>query len=113
MRPIKDWKEKLLYLGIYAAVILGARALDLPCVFRYFLHFPCPGCGMTRAMFCLLELDIAGAFSYHWMFWSIPILLLYYFYDGTLLPQKWLNRGLLIAIGIGFLANWIFTIFWR
>ena len=113
MRPIKDWKEKLLYLGIYTAVILGARALDLPCVFRYFLHFPCPGCGMTRAMFCLLELDIAGAFSYHWMFWSIPILLLYYFYDGKLLPQKWLNRGLLIAIGIGFAANWIFTIFYR
>ena len=34
---------------------------------------PCPGCGMTRAFFCLLHLDIKSAFYYHPLFWFVPV----------------------------------------
>ena len=113
MKKIPHLAQKLLYLGIFAAVILAARCLKLPCVYIYFLDTPCPGCGMTRACMAALRLDIAGAFSYHWMFWSVPVLLVYYFLDGRVFKNKILNAGLLWFIGFGFLANWIYTLFFR
>ena len=111
MPKIKDLKQKLLYLGIFGAAILCMRLLDLPCVYLHFLHIPCPGCGMTRACLRALQLDFAGAFSSHPMFWSIPVLFVMYFLDGKLFSkQKW-NVALLVIIGIGFLANWIRVLF--
>ena len=111
MRKIPQLKEKLLLLLIFAAVILTARFLKLPCIYMYFLHIPCPGCGMTRAVFSALRLDFAAAFSYHWMFWSIPVLLVYFFLDGKVFSNRLINRGLLWLIGAGFLANWIRSLF--
>lgn len=45
------------------------------CVWEKYLHslcpmvmitgLPCPGCGLTRALFCLLRLDFSGAFRMH------------------------------------------------
>jgi len=113
MKRIPQLREKLLLLLIFAAVILTARLLKLPCIYMYFLHIPCPGCGMTRAVFSALWLDFAAAFSYHWMFWSIPILLMYFFLDGKVFPNKLLNRGILLLIGAGFLANWGYSLLSR
>lgn len=113
MKPIAQLKEKLLLLGVFAAVILTARALKLPCIYLHFLGFPCPGCGMTRAVFSALRLDFAAAFSYHWMFWSVPVLLVMFLLDGKLFKQKLLNRLLLVLIGVGFAANWIYSLFFR
>lgn len=46
----------------------------------------------------------------HPMFWSVPVLFVYYFADWKLLKIKWLDYGVLILIGAGFLMNWIFEI---
>ncbi len=52
--------------------------------FRYILRsicpvvlvtgFPCPGCGMTRAAFCVLHLDFAGAWQTHPFIFPIILL---------------------------------------
>ena len=113
MKPIPQLKQKLLLLSILAAAVLTARALKIPCIYLHFLGFPCPGCGMTRAVFSALRLDFTAAFSFHWMFWSVPVLLVYFLLDGKLFRKKWLNRGILWLIGVGFAANWIYSLFFR
>jgi hypothetical protein len=39
----------------------GFVSASVPCAFARTFHMPCPGCGSTRAMLCLLHGDVAGA----------------------------------------------------
>ncbi|MBO4590421.1 MAG: DUF2752 domain-containing protein [Bacteroidaceae bacterium] len=34
-----------------------------PCLWTTIFHVHCPGCGMTRACLCLLQLDFVGAWK--------------------------------------------------
>ncbi|MBP3392861.1 MAG: DUF2752 domain-containing protein [Clostridia bacterium] len=61
---------------------------------------------MTRAYIALFQLNIRKAFAMHPMFWSVPILLVYYFLDGKLFKVKWLNKAMLVLIFAGFFINW-------
>ena len=91
-------------LGVLYAVMYFANTT---CIVKSIVGFPCPGCGMTRAVISALRLDFTAAFALHPMFWSVPILALYFLYDGRLFNNKKINYGILIAIGMGFLFNWI------
>lgn len=104
---IKQLKNSLILTAVYIAVLLVFWLLRIPCLFEYFFGIPCPGCGMSRAVFSVLKLDFAAAFSYHPMFWSLPILYLYFLYNGKLFDKKYLDYGILILIALGFLINWI------
>ena len=104
---IPNWKDKLLVGVIFLVVLVIMYVFKITCPMLQFLHIPCPGCGMTRAWIHALQLDLAAAFSYHGMFWSMPIVLLYYLYDGRLLPWKWADRLILILIAVGFAVCWI------
>ena len=104
---IRYLKEKL---WVSAAILAGVGLLyilQISCPIRALLGIPCPGCGMTRALLCLLRLDFAAAFSYHKMFWSVPLLYLCFLCDGRLFPQKWQNALLYSLLAAGFLINWI------
>ncbi len=68
---------------------------------------PCLGCGMTRAVGSALRLDFAGAFSYHFMFWSLPLLFFCFMKDGRIFKNKYLNLIFYALILAGFVANWI------
>ena len=72
-----------------------------PCPVAILFHFPCPGCGMTRACMALLKGNPAGAFQYHAMiyFW-IPLAL--YFGIFRYFFQKEPPLFLQISIGMGF-----------
>lgn len=35
------------------------------CPFRYILGIPCPGCGMTRALYAMVRFRFADAWRYH------------------------------------------------
>jgi hypothetical protein len=104
---ISQWKTKLAvtaaYLGIVALFYFGG----LSCIFQQFFGIICPGCGMTRALLAALRLDFGTAFSYHPMFWSLPILYLYFLSDKGLFPGKLWDRLLLTGIFGGFLVNWL------
>lgn len=105
--------HKGIKFGATVAFFLGLGILhhfSVPCIFQTLFSIPCPGCGMTRAYLSLLHLDFAAAFSFHPMFWSVPILYLYVLYDGKLFLNKRLNMGVLIAIGVGFLLSYIRTL---
>ena len=105
---IPHLKDKLLTCAIAGVLILLLYFLDIPCIFKKFLHIPCPGCGMTRAYIRLMHLDIKGAFSYHPLFWTVPMGLLFYLYDGNVFKAKWLNNTLIILLTVAFIALWIY-----
>ncbi len=108
---IKELKNKLILTIIYACVLLVLWGLRTPCLFQHFLGMACPGCGMSHAVFSALRLDFAKAFSSHPMFWSMPILYLYFLLDFSSLKNKVLHYIVLVAIAVGFLINWIVKIF--
>jgi len=35
---------------------------------------PCPACGLTRAFLALVRFDVPGAFTYHPLFFIVPVL---------------------------------------
>ena len=104
---ISNWKDKVLTCVIFLVCLMAYRILDIQCFVKVLLGIPCPGCGMTRAYIRVSHFDFAGAFQYHPMFWAMPILFLYYLFDGKLVKNKWINNGILVFIGIGFSMNWI------
>lgn len=63
-------KALLSVLAVYAVL----AAIGHGCPIRFVTGIPCPGCGLSRAYLALLELDFAGAFRYHPLFWAVPLL---------------------------------------
>lgn len=43
------------------------------CVFRLVTGYPCPGCGMTRAVAAVLHGDFSGAFAAHPLWVLLPV----------------------------------------
>ncbi len=100
-------KTKLLITAAIAvyAVILYISPVACPILDLFGVH--CLGCGMSRAIICALQFDFSAAFSYHLMFWSLPVLYLCFWLDGKLFKNKAFNVIFYILISTGFLANWI------
>jgi len=125
-------------LTICAAICLGALAfspprpdtphltlfsLDLPstCSFYYLTGWPCPGCGLTRAMVAAAHGDLAASWDFH----RLGALTLFYilmqllFRLGKLLAPAfttrhlgsgiWLNRGLPL-LAVLFVINWVINL---
>lgn len=99
--------RKCVCLMGYGGVLVAATALRLPCVFRYFWHIYCPGCGMTRAWLAVLSLDLRTALTYNGMFWSVPILLLYILLDGRVFRRRVIDTLILSIIGAGFIGLFV------
>ena len=110
MFKITELKNKLILTAIYGVILLVFWAFGIPCFFLYFLGVRCPGCGMSHALFAILRLDFAEAFSCHPMIFSLPMLYGYFLIDFKSLKQKWLHIIILAVIGIGFLVNWLVRI---
>ena len=48
------------YYKIYTEFNVG-----IPCLFKLITGYDCPGCGITRCLFSLINLDIKSAFNYN------------------------------------------------
>ncbi len=103
----KQFLEKIIFLAVFAVIVFAARQFGISCIMLYLTNIPCPGCGITRACLSALKLDFAQAFSFNPMFWSVPVLILYFFFDGSLFKNKVFDASLLCGIGMGFLLNWV------
>lgn len=94
-------------LLVIVLVFSVMNIFQIPCVFKTFFGIPCPGCGMSHAVIAALHLDFQEAFREHAMFWSMPLVFAIIFFNGEIFPRKWMNLTLIIGIGVGFLANYI------
>lgn len=104
---IKNLKQKIIDCAIAGVLVLVLYILKIPCLFKVILGISCPGCGLTRACISVLHLDFQKAFEMNPMFWAIPIVVLWYFKDGKIFKQKWLNITLTVLLFGGFFAQWI------
>ncbi len=107
MGKIKGLGNSLLLTALYLAVLSVFWYFKIPCFFQSIFGFDCPGCGMSRAVFSALRLDFAAAFSFHPMFWSLPVLYLYFIFNGKIFHKKSVDNGILILIALGFLIHWL------
>ena len=84
----------LLFCGI-------SRWTGISCVWKRLFGIPCPGCGFTRAILAALRLDFAAAFRFHPMFWSFPLMLLYFLFHDFIQSKKADRLMLLVVFGFG------------
>ena len=108
-KPV-NLKIKILMTIIYVAILWAVAVLDLQCIFISTIGMPCPGCGMTRAVKAALRFDFVKAFSYHLMFWAVPIMYIYFLWEGRLFENKKIDKAVWIVIIVGFILNWIFSL---
>lgn len=107
LKDPKRWRDKLIVTLALLAFVAVLWVLKIPCPVFALTGIPCPGCGMTRALVGAVQFRFAYAFEMHAMFWSAPVLYLYFLCDGRLFRSRWLNRAVLVLIALGFAVNWL------
>ena len=94
--------------GALAAVLVLVLPWSYRCPVSTFLHFPCPGCGMTRAARLLLQLDLRGAFVAHPMVYGVlgygAVLVYAYLFDKMYIVR---SRVYVWSFCIAMLAVWV------
>ncbi len=68
--------------GILLLYLFIEKGLGITCPILFLTGISCAGCGMSRAYFSLLHLDIAAAFAFHPLFFLPPVALLCYLFRG-------------------------------
>lgn len=68
---------KLLLIHVGAAALFALWLFLTGCPINRLTGLPCPGCGMSRALFCLVKLDFAGAWYYHPLVFFLPLPILW------------------------------------
>lgn len=106
------WKQAGTFLLILLLYILVMNLTEIGCPIRWLTGIPCPGCGMTRALYALLRLDFSGAFYCHPMIYPLLVFVPWYFFGNTDTPRgkKTRNRLLTGIIILAFFV-WIYRLF--
>lgn len=89
LASIMEKRRETLFLGGVAAIQFGLVTAGLPgilCPFKAGFGIPCPGCGMSTSVSCLLHGDWQGAFTTH-AFGPIFFLGLIFVLMVSLLPE--------------------------
>jgi hypothetical protein len=99
------------------AVSLGALQAALPplCPFRFLTGIPCPGCGMTGAIFAIIRGDIRAAATYNpFAALLLVLLVLSLAPDNTLrrLPRQ-VTDAVPYALGVSLLFIGLYWFGWR
>jgi len=113
LKRLKRVKYKALKLFFPIALMIGAYILykmGIGCVWKSLTGLPCPGCGMTRAVFALLRGDVLLSLKRHFMLFSLPIIYMYIVFDGRLFKNRKINTAVLALIMLGFLARWLLAL---
>ncbi len=113
---------KIIFLGIIFFLILEGYyflnqkfGLSIPCLFHKITGFYCPGCGITRMLFSLIELNFYQAFRYNPLTFILLLLFLIYkiiYLIGLIIYHHKLKINsliyyllIIITIGFGIIRN--------
>ena len=110
LHRIKWSRQSLILAALMLTLYCGMLLLQTPCVFRYYFHVPCPGCGMRDALLALLHFDFATAFRCHPMVWSLPLLPVLVLSNGKPTRHRLVNGMILGAVLGGFSVSYIYRL---
>ena len=79
----------LCLLGLYALLTHTFGIQN--CILKLLIGYPCPGCGMTRAVISLVQFDFIAAFHYNPFVYAIPWIGLVIFFKDQPIIKKILN----------------------
>jgi hypothetical protein len=102
-------KDRLLLMLYLAGIYLFFSLLHIGCPLKFITGISCPGCGMTRAYYSLMQLDINKALHYHPLFILVPLMIALYLFDFYIKPK--FVKGLWAVIIIAFLSTYLFRLF--
>lgn len=95
-------KQDLAALAVIAALYAALHFAGFGCPIKAVTGVSCAGCGMTRAWLSALSGDWAAAFSYHPLFWMVPLAALVFLFRRRM-PRR-LFQGLVWAAALAFVA---------
>lgn len=99
-RITKDIKKYgLLAIACIVYIVVSCSILGAVCPLRITTGLPCPGCGMTRAIQCLLKFRFKEAFLMH-PFCYILLAVIVYYIVGYYILGRTLKKFKFIIIGI-------------
>lgn len=85
-KDIKAVKWAIILVIAYFAFL--NRLLYTLCPLTLITGYPCPGCGMTRAAFCVLRMDFSGAWEIHPFIYPIIALFIIFCFQRYILQKK-------------------------
>ena len=98
-----------LMLGVYTMFVRNTGT-GFPCLFRYFTHLQCPGCGVTHMLLELLHGNFREAYNSHpvlflwgpFLLWLVLKSLYAYITDKDLRLRTWEKAGMYIFLVVLF-----------
>ena len=65
----------MLFLALVLFFLICLK-FNIPCLFKKIFSISCPACGMTRAIKCILKLNIIESFSYNILAFPLVIFII-------------------------------------
>lgn len=109
---LKNYLVFILVLIIYILYFVVFKHDESNCLIKRMIGFPCPGCGMTRAVYYLLTLRWKQAFYYHPFVFLLPLLIVLFIEKGTSLADMFLySKRFWFIIFILFIGIYVVRMF--
>ena len=90
-------KKYLCMVGMLAGFVLLVNILHTGCLIRFLTGVSCPGCGITRAIKALLELNFSKAFYYNPMVYVLLLTPIWIFLSPR---QQNVSEWLFCVLGV-------------
>lgn len=99
-----------LLLAVYYGLVKNT-GMGIPCLFRYFFHWKCPGCGVTHMLLYAAEGDFRQAFLSNpvifcgspFLVWILGRALRDYIRGGGNVWRKWEEAGMVLFLSVLFI----------
>lgn len=110
-RDVRAVLKKVWPIGLCVLLIAGMYAL-IGCPIKYCTGISCPGCGMTRAAWALVQLDFGQAAYYHPLVFALPLYACIWLVRSGPLARPVVRKALLVAAVLSFLVVYVLRMFW-
>ena len=100
---------KALLFGVFLVVyyeFVKNTGIGVPCLFQYFFHLQCPGCGITHMILAVFEGQFYQAFQYHpivftgspFLLWICGKRLWCWLWEKEVQWRKWEQVGMIFFV---------------